>query len=86
MPVRRRRQKRHAGLEAWRVFLETGSDFFQDLEAVGVKVPVPRDAARAAWRQYREKLLAIWDVDRYPPIRPTWAEREFEDASTETDR
>lgn len=82
MPVRRRKQKRNAGIEAWRTFLECGHDFFGDLATIGIDEPVPADAALAAWQMYRDQLRNEWAVTRHPSLGPAWAERTFEDAST----
>lgn len=80
MPVRRRKQRRRAGLQAWRIYLECGFDWFGDLDDIGMTEPVPREAALAAWLQYRDQLRDEWAVTRHPSLGPAWAETEFEDA------
>lgn len=85
MPVKRRKAKRHAtaSLETWALYLECGTDYFNDLFEAGIvpgrnKRPSD-DAARAAWAAYADELLDRWHTTRHREQGPAWALEQFGD-------
>lgn len=81
MPVRRRRSKaRPDEARAWAMFMQSGRDFFDDLDAVGLTQQTAEPIAEATWHRIGPDVLECLDAlyNGFPPYeRPIWAEREF---------
>lgn len=80
MPVRKRTDKRAAGIDAWREYLRHGFDILNTIYAAGLPVPPPREMALAAWLRHRDQLRIEWAADERDRRFPVWAEAEFENA------
>lgn len=81
MPVRHRKSKARAGeIPAWAGYLEMGSDYFDELERVGLTEATARPLAEETWHRIGTQVIQYLE-DFYrgftPPERPYWAEREF---------
>lgn len=84
MPVKRRTAKRRFSTEelffTWGQVLETGTDYFSELPALGFKSDrygkPDRDEAREMWRMFGSRIMA---EPRDPALKPVWGFREFGD-------
>jgi len=83
MPVRRKVNRRRvaATLDAWSMYLEAGTDYFDDLPAAGVTVdesgrPSVEDAVEA-WQAYAADLLELWATTRRHHETEPWAVQQF---------
>ncbi|NHT75089.1 hypothetical protein G8E10_04870 [Rhizobiaceae bacterium CRRU44] len=84
MPVKRRKSKRMAtaSLETWELYLECGTDYFDDLADAGIAPKGERpsdDIARAAWLAYADELLDRWRSSRHVEQGVPWALERFGD-------
>lgn len=84
MPPRRVKAKRKvsASLETWALYLECGTDYFDDLADAGIAPKGERpsdDIARAAWLAYADELLERWRTSRHCDQGQAWALERFGD-------
>jgi hypothetical protein len=81
MPIRRRTNLRRAGeVEAWSGYLQSGCDFFGDLDSIGLTEETTWPLAEETWRRIGLDVLnRIENMHRnfYPAPRPFWAEENF---------
>lgn len=78
MPVRRRIDRHRADdARAWACYLQSGFDFFDDLEDVGLTEETAAPLAEETWHRLGQDVLRYLDrlhVGFAPVERPIWAE------------
>ncbi|SFN02549.1 hypothetical protein SAMN05216573_10776 [Bradyrhizobium sp. Rc3b] len=78
MPVRKRKNKRHAtaGLDAWECVFSSEFDFFGELADAGVETDAhgrpELEEARAAWQRFGAEFMAQFTDSHVP-----WALQRF---------